>query len=278
MGSEYIQYGQSKGLDLEICSSDRLAERGEKYDLIILNHVLEHFLDIKKELSAIRDLLTEEGILYIAVPGVLRLSEVYSNDFLKYLQNAHVRHFCHGTLKQVMCWNGFEEICGDEEVRGLYKRGSVEHQIVMNYYEPEIEYLKDLETKGNFKLDAEPINAGMQRASDNIEILEYWLTYLRKGKRMWRSLADRHISEIAIYGGGILGRQLREELYGSPIKIAYLIDRNKDAKMDNLKTYSPFDKLPKVDVVVIATSNEYSLISRTISGGGKYSDHSGFAQ
>lgn len=272
LGSEYIQYGRSKGLDLKIGSSDKLVESGEKYDLIIINHVLEHFLDIRKELLMIKELLTENGIVYISVPGVFNLQSVYGNDFLKYLQNAHIRHFCRGTLQQIMAWNGFEEICGDEEVRGVYKKGCVCKKIMKNYYHPEMDYLNDLEN-GNIKeIYIAPINIEAQKAGYNIEILNQWLMLARKGKRVSYVLEEKQINNIAIYGGGILGRQLYEELADSSIKVMYFIDRNKNVKIKKLKTYTLNEALPQTEAIVIATSNEYTAIShaiRTIGGGVK---------
>ena len=270
LGSEYVQYGRKKGLDLEIGSSAKLAARKEKYDLIILNHVLEHFLDIRKELLVIKELLTDEGMVYICVPGVLNLKDVYGNDFLMYLQNAHIRHFCRGTLQQLMSWNGFTEICGDEEVRGLYKKGSVCKGDIKSYYQLEMDYLNSLEKDENRKIYREPENTEARRASDNIEILTHWLECARKGKSISRVLEDRHIGKIAIYGGGVLGCQLYEELMNSHIQVICFIDRNKNVKVKNLKTYAPDEDIPQADAVVIATSGEYRAIRNALknTGGG----------
>ena len=268
LGSEYIQYGRSKGLDLEIGSSDKLAESGEKYDLIIINHVLEHFLDIRKELLTIKELLTESGIVYISVPGVFNLQSVYGNDFLKYLQNAHIRHFCRGTLQQIMAWNGFEEIYGDEEVRGVYRKSCTSENIVKNYYQSEMDYLTDLENGNMKEIYIAPVNTEAQRAGCNIEILTQWLMLARKGMRMSRVLEEKQIKNIAIYGCGILGRQLYEELADSSIEVRYFIDKNKNMKVQYLKTYAPDEAFPQVDAIVIATSNEYTAICHVLRKNG----------
>lgn len=47
----------------------------EKADVVILSHVLEHFLNPLKELIKLNEMLNENGLLYIEVPNSMRLSE-----------------------------------------------------------------------------------------------------------------------------------------------------------------------------------------------------------
>lgn len=66
-GLEYIEYGKKKtGLKLEIGGSELLKEFGKKADLIILNHVFEHFLNIDEELKQVRDILKPDAYIYIS--------------------------------------------------------------------------------------------------------------------------------------------------------------------------------------------------------------------
>lgn len=122
LGGEYVEYGKRRGLDLEQCSSTELLERNTKYDLIILNHVFEHFLDIQKELDTIRQLLNKDGALYVAVPGVFNINKPtgYEGDFLSFLQNAHVYHFTLHSLQKVMARYGWEMIKGNETIQSLF--------------------------------------------------------------------------------------------------------------------------------------------------------------
>lgn len=149
LGGQYLNFGRAKGLNLEQIHSKDLLNRGEKYDLIILTHVLEHFIDIKDELSVIRQLLSDDGLLYIEVPGIKDVKPLqrYRGDFLQYFQNAHVRHFCKDTLSQVMRWNGFEEVIADEEVRSIYKKAeySVANEKCVNYFSSVISHMKKVE-------------------------------------------------------------------------------------------------------------------------------------
>lgn len=145
LGSDYISYGQKLGMDLRQCHSKELLKDGKKYDLIILNHVLEHFLDLEAELEVISKLVKEDGILFVAVPGIKVLLKGYGNDFLKYLQNAHVYNFTLGTLEQVMNRYGFELVMGDEDINSIFKYTGVKKETDKNYFLDIMSFLYQLE-------------------------------------------------------------------------------------------------------------------------------------
>ena len=79
------------------------------YDVIILNHVLEHFLNPIETLKKMQQRLAPEGIIYIGVPNIV-------NFGLCQLQNAHVWYFSPRT---------FEYYCGLAGLQ-LLKNGSAE--------------------------------------------------------------------------------------------------------------------------------------------------------
>jgi 2-polyprenyl-3-methyl-5-hydroxy-6-metoxy-1,4-benzoquinol methylase len=60
---------ESFGLDVSAKSVDELLNEGEKFDVITLWHVLEHFLNPVEELKKIRSLLDDNGLLFIEVPN-----------------------------------------------------------------------------------------------------------------------------------------------------------------------------------------------------------------
>ena len=145
LGSEYLQYGREKGLDLEQASAYELSQKDGNYDLIILHHVFEHFLDIEKELQSISALLSERGYLYIAVPGVLNLNDTYERDFLMYIQNAHVRGFSLDTLNGVLATGGYKCIAGNEVIQAIYTKQENYVFEYKNMYEQTKSYLQELE-------------------------------------------------------------------------------------------------------------------------------------
>lgn len=145
LGSTYIEWGKEKGLNLLKCNSYELLKYDKKYDLIILNHVFEHFLDIEKEVDVISKLLSANGILYIAVPGVKALTYTYNRDLMLYLQNAHVRHFTLRTLESVMNRYGFGLSVGNEEVQAIFKYTGIKRCNPHNYYVDTMKFLFELE-------------------------------------------------------------------------------------------------------------------------------------
>lgn len=111
-----VEQGKAKGLDLRVGGLEVLENLGKKADLIILNHVLEHFSDVERDLKRIRDLLTEEGVLYIAVPSLY----VWNKNSL--FQNAHNYQFTGNTLCYLMAVCGFSDYYLTEEIKSLWHK------------------------------------------------------------------------------------------------------------------------------------------------------------
>lgn len=120
LGSEYIESGKKKGLDLRVGRFETL-KSDKKADVIILNHVLEHITKPLEFLSDIRDLLKDDGILFIALPGIYNIKKVYG-DFAYYLQNAHVYNFNLTSLDNLLNSSSYTRIHGDESIRTIYKK------------------------------------------------------------------------------------------------------------------------------------------------------------
>jgi SAM-dependent methyltransferase len=81
-------------------------ERSEsKFDLVILNHVLEHFLDPTKQLKRIHRLMNDDGLLFVEVPDILG---EWAGAGMFHL--AHVYQFCEMTLRNILAKAGFSPI------------------------------------------------------------------------------------------------------------------------------------------------------------------------
>lgn len=149
LGGEYIEFGKMHGLNLYKMHSSELALKSpHKYDLIILSHVLEHFLDLKNELAMIKELLSSHGYLYIEVPGIKNVPYPYG-DFMGCIQNAHIRSFTLDTLKQVLAWNGFSLVDGNEIVQSIFIISQNSFDI-KNYYKDNYNFLRKWEKKWFF--------------------------------------------------------------------------------------------------------------------------------
>ena len=89
---------------------------GKKADLIIMNHVLEHMTDIGSDLKRIRDLMTDKGLLYVAVPGL------YAWDLSSIYQSAHNWQFNANTLVYLMGVCGFSDYYVSELIQSVWQK------------------------------------------------------------------------------------------------------------------------------------------------------------
>ncbi len=149
LSHSYVEFGRDKGLDLYCCSTKEFSERGEQFDIVVLNHVLEHFTDLERELTIISRILKTEGFLFIGVPGVRALMYgTYNSDFLLLLQNAHIFNFTRTTLIDVMHRHGFENVFCNEMIAGVFKKSTGTHRYI-NEYEQTLKFLNLLEKNPN---------------------------------------------------------------------------------------------------------------------------------
>ncbi len=64
----------------------------EKFDLIILTHVLEHILDIREFIKKIKSLLKKDGVVYIECPDSTNYHTVIHAPYQE-LNTEHINHF-----------------------------------------------------------------------------------------------------------------------------------------------------------------------------------------
>lgn len=152
LGSEYLSIGQQRGLELRQGNIEVLA--GEvPADLIILSHVLEHFVDPIAQLKQLHSLLAPKGVIYVEVPGVFWLKKSYNQNIARYLQNAHVYHFTLQSLDYVMALAGFRCIQGNEKIQTLYiPNKEVKAHIDEELFIKTINYIRTVELLHNYKM------------------------------------------------------------------------------------------------------------------------------
>lgn len=127
MDEDFLAHGQSRGLDLSLSSLDD-AHFERRFDLIILSHVLEHFVDPAAKLGKIRALLAEGGHLYVEVPSLHSCGPREGSDMLRYLQNAHVSNFTVESLANLFARAGFQVVRSDDQIRAVVRAGAARPQ------------------------------------------------------------------------------------------------------------------------------------------------------
>ena len=89
-------------------------------------------------------------------------------------------------------------------------------------------------------------NQWLQKKQNNISLSDYFHKY--------------GYNNIAIYGMGIVGQRLADELKDSGIEIKYVIDKNANYVHSNMKVYRPEDELPMVDAVIVTPITYFKSI------------------
>jgi 2-polyprenyl-3-methyl-5-hydroxy-6-metoxy-1,4-benzoquinol methylase len=92
LSPKLTQVGRSFGLDLR---EGTISDIEGEYDIIIMNHVIEHFTDLLCSMQSVIKHLKPGGLVYIGVPNI-------DNYGLGQLQNAHVYYFTPQTFKFYM--------------------------------------------------------------------------------------------------------------------------------------------------------------------------------
>lgn len=109
---DYIKYGKSKGLEIKY--GDWFIQTADNScDMIILSHVLEHFLDPLEQLKKIISKIKIGKYLIVEVPGLFNIHDAYGYP-IRYFQNAHVYNFYEQSLRILFEKLGLEVVYGNE--------------------------------------------------------------------------------------------------------------------------------------------------------------------
>jgi 2-polyprenyl-3-methyl-5-hydroxy-6-metoxy-1,4-benzoquinol methylase len=97
---------------IELLATDKLFQlAANSFDVITLWHVLEHVHDLKKYVRQCRDLLKENGKLFVAVPNYGSYdAEVYKENWAAYDVPRHLYHFSPTAMKHLMETEGLKII------------------------------------------------------------------------------------------------------------------------------------------------------------------------
>lgn len=134
IGEEYLKHGSKLfHLDLKFGSFVDFAKNdSNKFDLIILSHVIEHIKDPIFLLNKIKIMLKPRGLVVIEAPGLMEVPFTY-HSFINLIQNAHVFNFCLNTLRSVTSRAGYTLINGDESIFAVLKIGKDNYDIKKNF-------------------------------------------------------------------------------------------------------------------------------------------------
>lgn len=117
-GSSWVEYGRREfGLDLRSEFFTQNSFPGERFDLILFSHVIEHVLDPEPVLAAIREKLSDDGYVFIGTPNVLAPNRKL---FPGLFGGDHVRLFSPRTLRIFLRRHGLRPVAIEtHQPRGL---------------------------------------------------------------------------------------------------------------------------------------------------------------
>ena len=100
---------RSKGLQVENCSlEDFTAGSHERFDAVVMSHLLEHISKPSEQIAKLSSLLNEHGILVINVPNAnARTRRLFGRFWGWWQVPVHVHHFTEASLTRVLEGQGF---------------------------------------------------------------------------------------------------------------------------------------------------------------------------
>lgn len=96
-------------------------------------------------------------------------------------------------------------------------------------------------------------------------ILDQWLALRNDNKRLDHILIEKGYKTVAIYGLGVMGNHLYEELRDSKVKVAYAIDERSDEIYADISVVNLEDKLMEVDAIIVTATFAFEAIKVKLS-------------
>jgi 2-polyprenyl-3-methyl-5-hydroxy-6-metoxy-1,4-benzoquinol methylase len=128
IGAESVRCCQANGLDVnDVSLEDYLSSSTEKFDIIVLSHVLEHLLHPDDSLRRLRSRLNPGGRLIIAVPNHESICASLFGRYWGWWQvPVHINHFNRSAIEQLARRTGVE-------VKGTRFKGGDGLMLLLNF-------------------------------------------------------------------------------------------------------------------------------------------------
>lgn len=105
----------------------------------------------------------------------------------------------------------------------------------------------------------------IRRAYDNINVLRCLLEMKNNNITVTEKLSLGKEKKIAIYGNGIIGKQIAKQLMLEGIQIVYSVDKLSNVLCyDGVPVYRPDLKLPQADIIIVTPLDEYADIKKKL--------------
>ena len=101
-----------------------------------------------------------------------------------------------------------------------------------------------------------------------IRLYDKWLRNIRRGRRIDSFLLDNMYFDVAIYGMGMIGKQVLDELENTDVCVRFGIDnRASELKHRGIEIVHPSEilKLKSVSVIIVTPFEEYLEIEKKLT-------------
>lgn len=97
-----------------------------------------------------------------------------------------------------------------------------------------------------------------------MKLFDQWLLLHEKGLNCSKKLLDLDIKSIAIYGYGVIGKHLRNELQNSEINVNYVIDKNINNNPVDIEMIHTLEHIKEVDAIIVCVPRGYDDIYKEL--------------
>jgi SAM-dependent methyltransferase len=166
---EHLEAARRNKISVIKGSIEKLS-KDDKFDLIILSHVLEHIVKPSEFLENLSKHLSDDGIIYIEVPSLDNISDGGHNfDLLHYWEIAHISHFTVESLKLLCKTVGLKPIKITKSIESCWKFSSFSKQLSETEKQISFDHTKKLllkieKNRTSFKDKMIPIKAFISSA------------------------------------------------------------------------------------------------------------------
>lgn len=110
LNKKAVEVTSSKGLRVRECNLEAAGYGSSIFDVVTLNHILEHIIEPNRFLQDIKRILKEGGILTVGVPNHNSLvAWLYKTRWYGWGVPEHIWHFDKKSLEDLLSKNGFKK-------------------------------------------------------------------------------------------------------------------------------------------------------------------------
>ena len=141
--------------------------KGNKYNVIIISHVLEHILDLEQAVINLKQLVSENGFIYVEVPDASRYHEHFIVPYY-FFDCEHINHFDANSISNLFLDKEFSLSSVNE--RQMQVTNSIFYPVVSCIFKKTSNTIEGIKSSDKVKTSIEKYIQFSNDNSDNIEL------------------------------------------------------------------------------------------------------------